>query len=206
MATHSSVLAWRIPGTGEPGGLSSMGLHRVRHDWSDLAAAAAMSLGGREAPKPSPLQPFMWEKRDGQLYPTLVILFYLRRERNLWETLLKSVVQKYQFTNRLRPNNKPQNTSPPSTRHHSIAEALFTAVPLPSASYPTIDKKLQDTQKAKKTNWSDRASIRNIKCMLCLYSKMRDSHDTKDNWAEFSLFRHYKVLTRLMTWCRAIWK
>ena len=41
MATHSSVLAWRIPGTGEPGGLPSMGLHRVRHDWSELAAAAA---------------------------------------------------------------------------------------------------------------------------------------------------------------------
>ena len=41
MATHSSVLAWRIPGTVEPGGLPSMGLHRVRQDWSDLAAAAA---------------------------------------------------------------------------------------------------------------------------------------------------------------------
>ena len=41
MATHSSVLAWRIPGTGEPGGLSFMGSHRVGHDWSDLAAAAA---------------------------------------------------------------------------------------------------------------------------------------------------------------------
>ena len=41
MATHSNVLAWRIPGTGEPGGLPSMGSHRVRHDWSDLAAAAA---------------------------------------------------------------------------------------------------------------------------------------------------------------------
>ena len=41
MATHSSVLAWRIPGMGEPGGLLSVGLHRVRHDWSDLAAAAA---------------------------------------------------------------------------------------------------------------------------------------------------------------------
>ena len=40
MATHSSVLAWRIPGMGEPGGLPSMGLHRVGHDWSDLAAAA----------------------------------------------------------------------------------------------------------------------------------------------------------------------
>ena len=41
MATHSSVLAWRIPGMTEPGGLPSMGSHRVRHDWSDLAAAAA---------------------------------------------------------------------------------------------------------------------------------------------------------------------
>ena len=41
MTTHSSVLAWRIPGTGEPGGLPSMGSHGVRHDWSDLAAAAA---------------------------------------------------------------------------------------------------------------------------------------------------------------------
>jgi len=41
MATHSGVLAWRIPGTGEPGGLPSLGLHRVRHDWSNLAAAAA---------------------------------------------------------------------------------------------------------------------------------------------------------------------
>ena len=41
MATHSSVLAWRIPGTGKPGGLPSMGLHRVGHDWSDLEAAAA---------------------------------------------------------------------------------------------------------------------------------------------------------------------
>ena len=41
MATHSSVLAWRIPGIGEPGELPSMGSHRVGHDWSDLAAAAA---------------------------------------------------------------------------------------------------------------------------------------------------------------------
>ena len=44
MATHSSVLAWRIPGTGEPGGLPSMGSHRVGHDWSDLAAAAAGTM------------------------------------------------------------------------------------------------------------------------------------------------------------------
>ena len=39
MATHSSVLAWRIPGTGEPGGLPSLGSHRVGHDRSDLAMA-----------------------------------------------------------------------------------------------------------------------------------------------------------------------
>ena len=44
MATHSSVLAWRIPGMGEPGGLQSMGSHRVRHDGSDLAAAVAASI------------------------------------------------------------------------------------------------------------------------------------------------------------------
>ena len=44
MATHSSVFAWRIPGTGEPGGLPSMGLHRVEHDWHDLAAASAASF------------------------------------------------------------------------------------------------------------------------------------------------------------------
>ena len=42
MATHSSVLARRIPGMAEPGGLPSMGSHRVGHDWSDLAAAAAV--------------------------------------------------------------------------------------------------------------------------------------------------------------------
>ena len=43
MATHSSDLAWRIPEMGEPGSLQSMGSHRVRHDWIDLAAAAAAS-------------------------------------------------------------------------------------------------------------------------------------------------------------------
>ena len=44
MATHSSVLAWRIPGTEEPGGLPSLGSHRVGHDWSDFAAVAVTEL------------------------------------------------------------------------------------------------------------------------------------------------------------------
>ena len=48
MATHSSVLAWRIPGMGEPGGLPSMGSHRVGHDWSNLAAAAAAAAAMKE--------------------------------------------------------------------------------------------------------------------------------------------------------------
>ena len=41
MATHSSILAWRIPGTEEPVGLLSVGLHRLGHDWNDAVAAAA---------------------------------------------------------------------------------------------------------------------------------------------------------------------
>ena len=49
MATHSSVLAWRIPGTGEPGGLPSMGSHRVGHDWSNLAAAVAAAAAAAAA-------------------------------------------------------------------------------------------------------------------------------------------------------------
>ena len=44
MATHSSVLAWRIPGTGEPRGLTSLGSHRVGHDWSDLAASSVYTV------------------------------------------------------------------------------------------------------------------------------------------------------------------
>ena len=43
MATHSSVLAWRLPGMGKPGGLPSMGSHRVGHDWSDLAREIAIA-------------------------------------------------------------------------------------------------------------------------------------------------------------------
>ena len=55
MATHSSTLAWRISGTAEPGGLPSMGSHRVRHDWSDLAAAAAVPLSPHSPPHSSAL-------------------------------------------------------------------------------------------------------------------------------------------------------
>ena len=52
MATHSSILAWRIPGTEEPGGLLSMGLHRVGYDWSNLEAVAN-TRKGEYLPSPS---------------------------------------------------------------------------------------------------------------------------------------------------------
>ena len=64
MATHSSVLAWRIPGTGEPDGLPSMGSHRVRHNWSDLAAAAslvAQSVKNLPAVQETRVQSVGWE-------------------------------------------------------------------------------------------------------------------------------------------------
>ena len=60
MAAHSSVLAWRIPWTEKAGGLQSMGLHRVGHDWSDLAAAAAACLHA----KSFTLYPTLWDLID----------------------------------------------------------------------------------------------------------------------------------------------
>ena len=66
MATQSSVLAWRIPGAGEPGGLPSLGSHRVGHDWSDLAAvAAAAKEDGKE------------DDNDCFEFVFLTLLFYL---------------------------------------------------------------------------------------------------------------------------------
>ena len=68
IATHSSVLAWRIPWTGEPGGLPSMGSHRVGHDWSDAAAAAAAAAA-----------------RSGSLYfVALFFFFFLIKKFIFW--------------------------------------------------------------------------------------------------------------------------
>ena len=67
MATHSSVLAWRVPGTGEPGGLPSMGSYRVRHDWGDLAAAAGLHWDGEKLAFPLWRLPTWQELRAVQL-------------------------------------------------------------------------------------------------------------------------------------------
>ena len=75
MATHCSVLAWRIPGTVEPGGLLSMGSHRVEHDWRDLAAyidLLRLEPPSQPPPSPTPLRPqspLLWTPRVIQQLP-----------------------------------------------------------------------------------------------------------------------------------------
>ena len=78
MATHSSVLAWRIPGMGKPGGLPSMRSHRVGHDWSDLAAAAAVLSCSvvSDSLRPHELQParlhYPWENSRQEYWSGLL--------------------------------------------------------------------------------------------------------------------------------------
>ena len=75
MAAQSNVLAWRIPGMGEPGGLPSTGLHRVGHDWSDLAAAdrgqeSQMSTRTETSEASPSVSPFSWP-------PPLILCYFL---------------------------------------------------------------------------------------------------------------------------------
>ena len=82
MATHSSVLAWRIPGTGEPGGLPSMGLPRVGHDWSNLAAAAANEGYCYSISSVDSSALLEWVSRVGKLHNFLKML-------ETWKTYVK---------------------------------------------------------------------------------------------------------------------
>ena len=77
METHSSVLAWRIPGTGEPGGLPSMGSHKVGHNWSDLAAAAAAQ------------NDYMWG------ISAQFVMYVLSTDHSLWPRLPTKLFLKY---------------------------------------------------------------------------------------------------------------
>ena len=71
MASYSSVLAWRIPGMEEPRGLPSMGLHRVGHDWSDLAAAAACDVTGRRGKYESQLGSIFHFMEEENMYSNI---------------------------------------------------------------------------------------------------------------------------------------
>ena len=87
MATHSSVLAWRIPGMGEPGGLPSMGSHKVGHNWSDLAAAAAADCSPPGSSVPGILQARIleWVAMPSSLYRQQdSILFFFSKLIQSW--------------------------------------------------------------------------------------------------------------------------
>ena len=87
MATPSSVLAWRIPGTGEPGGLPSMGSRRVRHNWSDLAAAAAAAAVLEHRQRKFSQYSLNWNPELSLIIhlTLLVILFsFAEQWRDLW--------------------------------------------------------------------------------------------------------------------------
>ena len=83
MASHSSVLAWRIPGMGEPGGLLSMGSHRVRHNGSDLAAAAAS-----HSQESSPAPRF---KSVHSLVPSLLYGLTLTSIHDYWKAIALTI-------------------------------------------------------------------------------------------------------------------
>ena len=78
MAIHSGVLAWRIPGTGHPGGLPSVGTQRVGHDWSDSAAAASIwcrysvVTNNHEIIITSVLLDWLWVKSDGYVLKVMM--------------------------------------------------------------------------------------------------------------------------------------
>ena len=86
MATHSSILAWRISGTGEPGGLPSMGSHRVGHNWSDLAAAAASTCSVMDKMINSP-----WYEQHVDKYPCKSCLL------NAFETICWALHSRVEF-------------------------------------------------------------------------------------------------------------
>ena len=117
MATHSSVLAWRIPGTGEPGGLPSMGSHRVRHNWSNLAVAyflkniiVALEYSLKSGIVKPPTVSFLWYSfgysGTFMVHMNFRIYFFLCLCKNNYQ-FSHSVVSNF-----LRPHG-PQHARPP---------------------------------------------------------------------------------------------
>ena len=138
MAPHSSVLAWRIPGTGEPGGPLSMGSHRVRYDWSDLAAAAAAAAAAEAAaalswthfifhkPMPWRISPslltwFKWWSRQTHLHLSLLSAPLLTLfSVPIHQFFLTSILHQQLTSNTLLQSNLSTSVSP-----HSISPSHF---------------------------------------------------------------------------------
>ena len=134
VATHSSVLAWRIPGTGEPGGLPSMGSHRVEHDWSDLAAAAA-AIPWKLVPVSRPrmsLRSLNIRAQSDLILPVLFNYFLPsphlwnhkgigRANRNIWYSCFDEKFCQPNSVLGLKINN-------PSLRHWLVLSQLFLSI------------------------------------------------------------------------------
>ena len=115
MATHSSTLAWRIPGTGESDRLPSMGSHRVGHDWSDLAAAAAalyMGFPGGSAVKNLPAMQERQEMQvqflgqenpleEGTATHSSILSWRIPRDRGVWWATVHRVAKRQTRLKRL---------------------------------------------------------------------------------------------------------
>ena len=105
MATYSSVLAWRIPGMGDPGGLPSMGSHRVGHDWRNLAGAAAWNNPGDTDGKESvsnvgDLGPIHGSGRcpgEGNGYPLQYSCLENPMDRGAWQTTVHGVAKRVRY-------------------------------------------------------------------------------------------------------------
>ena len=99
MATHSSVLAWRIPGTGEPGGLPSMGSHRVRHDkrLSSSSSSNSDQGSGKESAynegDSSSIPGLGRSSGDGNGYPLQYSCLENSMDRGAWRAIVHGVVE-----------------------------------------------------------------------------------------------------------------
>ena len=129
MATHSSVLAWRIPGTGKPGGLPFMGSHRVGHNWSDLAAAAAAVplklyqynfcfsiyrfLNHCQVKKISVLQTCLELETKETLLAGKVALYLLLKKKMLWSSSFLPWFRFFIHPPSFTISNLPQRCFPP---------------------------------------------------------------------------------------------
>ena len=93
MATHSSVLAWRISGIGEPGGLPSMGLHRVGHDRSDLAAAAGKNTLAMQETQKTQIQSLDREDplEEGLETHSNILAWRIPMDRGAWQAIVQRI-------------------------------------------------------------------------------------------------------------------
>ena len=133
MATHSSVLAWRIPGTAEPGGLPCMGSHRVGHDWSDFAAAAALiNKAGLHLPSCCCLMcPFFHFSHLLLSYGQAKTFYQIRSVAQSCPTFCDPM-------NRSTPGLPVHHQLPEFTQSHvhRVSDAIQPSHPLPSPSPP----------------------------------------------------------------------